>query len=126
MIVIWEGIVVHHSASPDVSANEIDRWHREKGWKGVGYHFVIRANGDIEPARNFESAGAHARGRNQNYIGICLAGDFTKHPPTPEQISSLIHLTKGIKSRWSAEKIEKHHDNCPGPMLPWDFFIQAV
>ncbi|MCG8515668.1 MAG: N-acetylmuramoyl-L-alanine amidase [Halanaerobiales bacterium] len=126
MIGIWKGIVIHHSASHDVSANTIDRWHKERGWQEIGYHFVIRANGDVEPARSWERAGAHAKGRNREYIGICLTGKFTEHPPTPEQVTSLIHLVRGLRSRWGAEKIEKHHDQCPGPMFPWAFFSEAV
>ena len=127
----WTGIVIHHSASHDVSANEIDRWHRERGFAEVGYHFVIRKNGDIEPARNFEKAGAHARtgakqSRNRTHLGICLTGKFTEHPPTIEQINSLVHLVKGIKNRWGIETIEKHHDQCPGPHFPWTFFIEAI
>lgn len=127
----WTGIVIHHSDSPDVSANEIDRWHRERGFNEIGYHFVIRTNGAIEPARSFEKAGAHARtgadeSRNRTHIGICLTGRFTTHPPTEEQIISLIKLTKGLKERYDIQSIERHHAQCPGPMFPWTFFLEAV
>ena len=53
-------IVLHHSASADVSAAEIHGWHRAKGWAGIGYHFVIRKNGSIERGRPQEMIGAHA------------------------------------------------------------------
>jgi len=37
----WQGIVVHHSALDSGSAQSIDRLHKNKGWDGLGYHFVI-------------------------------------------------------------------------------------
>jgi N-acetylmuramoyl-L-alanine amidase len=98
--------IVHHSASHDVSVSTIDQWHKERGWKCIGYHFVIRANGDIEKGRPLTMKGAHARGRNQ-CIGICLTGydNFTQ-----EQIKSLIKLLKQLKIK----VIEPHHEKCPG------------
>jgi len=35
----WEGIVIHHSASHGVSANTIDEWHRERGWRWESGYF---------------------------------------------------------------------------------------
>ena len=98
--------VIHHTASHDVSAKEIDRWHKERGWDGIGYHFLIRKNGDIEKGRPLYKQGAHAKGRN-NWIGIALTGydKFTK-----EQIASLKALIKKLKIKY----IEPHHEKCPG------------
>ena len=122
-----QGIVVHHSASGvSIDANDIDRWHKERGWKGVGYHFVITVDGTIQPARNFESVGAHKRGYNDTHIGICLVGDFTKHAPTSRQIDSLIKLSKGIISRWDLKEVIQHHENCPGNKFPWNYFKAQI
>jgi N-acetylmuramoyl-L-alanine amidase len=41
-------LVVHCSATQpksDIGAKEIRQWHREKGWIDIGYHFVIRRDG---------------------------------------------------------------------------------
>ncbi len=122
----WSGIVIHHSASGDVSANEIDRWHRERGWKEIGYHFVIRTDGSIEPARDFRSAGAHAYGRNTTHLGICLTGHFGQYPPEKEQVISLIQLVRGCINRWDISSVERHHEHCPGQYLPWNFFKNAI
>ena len=123
-----KGIVIHHSASHDVSANTIDGWHKEKGWAGVGYHFVIRFDGTIEPARVWDKAGAHAYGRNSTHLGICLTGHFGRHEPTDEQVESLTQLVKGIMTRFGIEKdmVEQHHEECPGKMFPWDNFIERL
>lgn len=85
-------IVVHHSASADVSADQIHQWHLNKGWSGIGYHYVIRKSGDIEPGRPVDTVGAHTIGYNGDSIGICLTGNFQQHSPSPEQITSLVKL----------------------------------
>lgn len=101
--------VIHHTASHDVSATEINRWHKERGWDGIGYHYVIRKDGSIEKGRSLSKRGAHAKGRNDR-VGIVLTGydDFDVR-----QISSLKKLLADL----SVQNIEKHHGNCPGKGL---------
>ena len=70
-------IAVHCAATPpkaDIGVAAIDRWHRAKGWNGVGYHRVIRRDGTIEQGRPDEAVGAHVEGFNSTAVGICLAG----------------------------------------------------
>lgn len=124
----WKGIVVHHSASHDVSANEIERWHKQRNFRTIGYHFVIRQSGALEPARVFDQAGAHKRGYNASHLGICLTGRLHKHPPTLEQVTGLVRLTWGLMERFGIEpeNIIKHHEQCPGKMFPWDFFMSEI
>ena len=58
-------IILHCSAvRPDQtsSAAQIDTWHRQRGWKlGIGYHYVVRRDGQIEPGRPEWMVGAHCR-----------------------------------------------------------------
>jgi hypothetical protein len=98
--------VLHHTASHDVSASTIDKWHKQRGWDGIGYHFVIRANGSVEKGRSLNKSGAHAKGRN-HYIGIALTGYDTF---TDAQIKSLNALIK----RLGITHVERHHEQCPG------------
>lgn len=70
-------LVVHCSATPpdaDVGVKEIDKWHRDRGWLKVGYHFVIRRDGTIEQGRYLDETGAHVSGENDHSLGICLVG----------------------------------------------------
>jgi len=101
--------VLHHTASHDVSAKEIGSWHKEFGWDGIGYHFVIRANGDIEEGREYSKIAAHAKGRN-HLTGIVLTGNDEF---TGQQIHALIRLLKRLKIK----QIERHHEECPGEGL---------
>lgn len=70
-------VFVHCSASdrPEHdSAAVIDRWHREKGWAGIGYHFFIRKDGTLELGRDLEKIPAAQEGNNTGTIAICLHG----------------------------------------------------
>lgn len=73
--------VLHTSATPGdwwmgKSANqmrdEIDRWHKSRGWRGIGYHRVIAPDGTIALGRSLHEIGAHVLERNRGTIGICL------------------------------------------------------
>ncbi|MGB6230746.1 MAG: N-acetylmuramoyl-L-alanine amidase [Litorimonas sp.] len=81
-------IVIHCAAtmpSLDIGAEDIDRWHKARGWSGIGYHGVIRRNGAFEPGRSVHKTGAHARGFNRNSIGVCLAGGLGRdNRPAPD------------------------------------------
>ncbi len=71
-------IVIHHSASSLATTKEdIDKWHKSRGWSGCGYNFVIEGDGKLVLGRPLERVPAQARGYNTNSIGICLVGDNT-------------------------------------------------
>lgn len=116
----WQGIVIHHSASPDVSAKEIDQWHKDRGWNGIGYHYVVRKDGEVEEGRSIKKRGAHDRGRNNTHIGICCTGNFNKHGPDRRQITALIRLTNKLIGYHNLKTVERHHENCPGKLFPFD------
>lgn len=75
-------IVIHCSDTPagmDIGAAEIRQWHTDpppkgRGWKDIGYHWVIRRNGNIEAGRPESEVGAHVEGHNANSIGVCMVG----------------------------------------------------
>lgn len=89
-------IIVHCSASTFGDVATIDRWHKERGWSGIGYHYVITngvakkhepydpaIDGLIQTGREWQKIGAHCKGRNGDSIGICLIG---RHHFTAEQL----------------------------------------
>jgi N-acetyl-anhydromuramyl-L-alanine amidase AmpD len=129
-------IVLHHSASADVPAEEIHAWHLARGWAGIGYHFVIRHNGTIERGRPLESIGAHAGpGVNGHSIGICLAGDFNKAEPSTSQINSLIELITYLNTYYASTApegldIKLHREmaatECPGVLFPEEKIKQLL
>lgn len=113
-------IVIHCSASPNGAQHDvrdIDRWHRERGWSGVGYHYVIPCTGDVQHGRSIHQAGAHAKGHNANSIGICLIGtDQFAHA----QWDALAATVQTLTHVYSGVSIVGHRDlpnvakTCPG------------
>jgi N-acetylmuramoyl-L-alanine amidase len=121
-------IIIHCAATrpeQDVGVAEIDRWHRERGWNGIGYHYVIRRNGLVETGRSEERMGAHVRGHNADSIGVCLAGghgssadDAPEDHYTPEQLRALPRLIGEIQGRYPGATVHGHNEYaakaCPG------------
>ena len=91
-------IIVHCSATPEgrnVSAATIDKWHKERGWSGIGYHYVVKLDGSIEYGRMVDKVGDHCKGHNKSSIGICYIGGCdsdmkAKDTRTPQQIASML------------------------------------
>lgn len=114
-------IVVHCSATDeelDVGVDEIRAWHKEKGWSDVGYHYVIRRNGQGEIGRGITEIGAHVKGHNKESIGICLVGGVNETGQatnnfTPEQFNTLEKILIGMKAYAPDAKILGHRDLSP-------------
>lgn len=117
--------IIHHTASGDVSAKTIHGWHLNQGWAGIGYHFVIRANGAIERGRPEHTIGAHAGpAGNSDSIGIVLTGNFETGKPSVAQIDSLAWLLKDyLMPKYGKLQVQGHKDvmptACPGKNFPW-------
>lgn len=117
-------IIVHCSAtrpSHDIDAEEIDRWHKKRGWSGIGYHFFIKREGQIQLGRPLEKSGAHTKGLNKNSIGICYAGGVKEERGengkweaddnrTSQQKDSLLSLLKLLKNMFPEAIIHSHRD----------------
>lgn len=100
--------VIHCSDSMHGDVAEIRRWHKARGWRDVGYHFVIRRDGEIEIGRMLTDIGAHAKGFNRNSIGTCLIGkdnDFTE-----AQFDALRRLDASLRSQFDGIKTVEHRE----------------
>ena len=118
-------IIVHCSATREgdnsINAEVIDRWHKKRGWKGIGYHFVVLIDGSIETGRMINKCGAHTKGMNCKSIGVCYIGGVesernnkgkysAKDTRTPEQIATLLELLRLLKKIYPDAKIHGHRD----------------
>ena len=101
-------IVIHCSAtkpSMDVDAETIRNWHvNERGWRDIGYHKVIKRNGDVEDGRDVRDSGAHAAGYNSKSVGVCMVGGMAEDNSaeanfTAQQWTALLDLVKQLKSK---------------------------
>lgn len=56
---------------------EVRRWHvEERGWRDIGYHYLIDRDGTVAKGRPLEQTGAHTKGKNTGTVGIALFGGF--------------------------------------------------
>jgi N-acetyl-anhydromuramyl-L-alanine amidase AmpD len=111
-------IVLHCSATKagqKVTIADIRDWHKQRGFKDIGYHYVIYDDGIIVTGRNPAEAGAHVEGHNSDSIGICYTGglDATGKPAdtrTESQKSSILSLLKTLKKLYPKAIILGHRD----------------
>ena len=117
-------VVVHCSDTPngrETSAEDIHRWHRERGWDGIGYHHVIKLNGEIEAGRPRFWQGAHADPFNKDSIGVCLVG---RDEFTADQMRALEGLILSYKAEYSDAQVLGHNDLNPHKTCP-NFDVKA-
>ena len=114
-------IVIHCSATradQPLSAAELERMHRMRGFNGCGYHYYIRRDGQICTMRPVERVGAHAKGYNATSIGICYEGGLDAHgvaadTRTDLQKRSLRILVRVLVSDFPIREIVGHRDLSP-------------
>lgn len=139
----WKKIVVHHSASPVkgsdgklIGVKTIRNWHLDRGFRDIGYHFVVLADGKVEVGRAITEQGAHCLAglRNTIAIGVCLVGDFTKHEVPEKQLISAVNLAQRLRKEFKINigDIELHsevkgaHTLCPGKLFPKEKFHKLL
>lgn len=112
-------IIVHCTATPegkDFKAADIDKWHKQKGWDGIGYHHVVDLDGTVEPGRPESKVGAHCYGHNQNSVGVVYVGGVAsngktpKDTRTPQQKAALVKLLTELKHKYPGVTIHGHRD----------------
>ena len=115
-------IIIHCSAvrpNQTSSAKKIDEWHKDRGFKCIGYHYVIRRDGTIEQGRPEWEIGAHCHVKGQNHnkysIGVCYEGglDIRGQPAdtrTAEQKQTMRRLLEELHERYPRAMIVGHRD----------------
>lgn len=118
-------IIIHCSGTPEGrehNAADIKRWHLQRGWKDIGYHFVVKIDGTVELGRPIDQVGAHAKGHNANSIGICYVGGCDKNMKakdtlTDAQQASIQSLIIDMKNSYPITKLIGHNEvsskSCP-------------
>jgi hypothetical protein len=127
-------LVLHHTAYPSdrvgttVAAQsrhmrEIERWHLDRGFLAIGYHFVISPSGRIFRCRPVDRMGAHVKGHNRGTVGICLMGDFDHDRPTVAALAALAAVRAKLIPGAEGRPLLGHRDHsgqataCPGRFL---------
>lgn len=122
-------IVLHHAAASVCDAKTIHEWHLNRGFSGIGYHFLVRKDGTIERGRAEHLVGAHAAGNNSNSIGICFEGNFETETMGEAQKNAGSELVEYLKKKYSIGIVVRHKDlaatACPGKNFPFEEILQG-
>lgn len=116
-------IIIHCTATRPgavVHVSDVDRWHRQRGWAGIGYHYLIEPDGTIEPGRPLWKVGAHCHGHNRHSIGVAYVGglDAHGHPAdtrTPEQTEAIAALCARFMLMFNLTPADIHGHNHYNP-----------
>lgn len=116
-----DSIIIHCSATKagqDFTAADIDRWHRERGFNGIGYHYVIRLDGKLEKGRDVALAGAHCKSWNERSIGICYIGGLDENgrpadTRTNAQKRVLYQMIMDLQREYNILQVLGHRDTSP-------------
>ena len=116
-------VVLHHAAAVACSPYQVDSWHKANGWSGIGYHYFIRKDGTIYRGRPEWSTGAHASGKNNESIGVCVEGNYDVEYIMPDdQKEAVKAVLADIKKRYPNTTVKGHKDvgatGCPGKYYP--------
>lgn len=129
-----DSIIVHCSATKagrDFTAADIDRWHRERGFNSIGYHYVIRLDGKLEKGRDVALAGAHCKGWNERSVGICYIGGLDENgrpadTRTNAQKRVLYQIIMDLQREYNILQVLGHRDTSPdlngdGVIEPYEY-----
>lgn len=111
-------IIVHCTATPEgreVKVAEIRRWHLQRGFRDIGYHYVIHLDGSVEVGRAEAQAGAHCTGHNAHSIGVCYVGGCNrqmqpKDTRTAAQRTALVKLIHELQARYPDATVHGHRE----------------
>lgn len=107
-------IAIHHSATASGDAFAFANYHvNTLGWAGVGYHYVVKANGEIQWCGDLNTTRANVANNNSYIIGICLVGNFLNTKPTEEQKRSTKELVTYLEKTIPTIKDVKGHSEFP-------------
>lgn len=126
-----KGVVVHYPGAPTLAlgAHETcrkqvqnwDRQHRNQGWNGIGYNYLVCHHGIVLTGRGINKQGAHAPGANSTHVGVQLMV-ANPNDATAAQLKGFRDLLVWLKARGvNTNNITGHRDwsntSCPGNIL---------
>ena len=110
-------IILHCAATVEgksFTAADIEKWHKKRGFKKIGYHYVIKLDGTIEKGREEKETGAHTVNHNSKSIGIFYIGGLAKDAKTPKdtrtdkQKEAMYQLVDDVMNRYNITLNEIH------------------
>jgi N-acetylmuramoyl-L-alanine amidase len=121
-------IIIHCTATPDgkwFDRNDVNAWHKQRGWSMIGYHFLILLDGSIQVGRPIGMEGSHVKGHNNGTIGIAYVGGLSANGKKPEdtrtqpQVDAMFWLCQALVDKFNIKKpIKGHYEYDAGKACP--------
>lgn len=120
-------IVVHCLQTPVQradSAEDVHKWHKDKGWSGIGYHYVIQADGTLQIGRDIDKQGAHVYKHNKGTIGVAMAGgmdwdgNIVENSFTKDTLMVLDDMLRKLMCMYPDAKVVGHRELDPNRACP--------
>ena len=113
-----EKIILHCTATPEgreVTVADVSAWHKERGFRTIGYHYLVYLDGTVVRGRREEEIGAHCLGQNAGSIGVCYVGGLDsrgrpKDTRTAAQRVALRNLVEGLQRRYPHATLHGHNE----------------
>ena len=120
-------IIIHCTATPEGREHDvadIRRWHLQRGFNDIGYHYLIHIDGTVEEGRPLNKQGAHCSGENKGSIGLCYVGGMSKDMKkakdtrTQAQKDSLIKLMHELIYKYNKDMTIHGHNEYANKACP--------
>lgn len=111
-------IILHCTATPEgreVTVADVTAWHKERGFRTIGYHYLVYLDGTVVRGRREEEIGAHCLGQNAGSIGVCYVGGLDsrgkpKDTRTAARRVALRNLVEGLQRRYPHATLHGHNE----------------
>lgn len=112
-------IIIHCTATPagrPVTVGQVTAWHKARGFRTIGYHYLIYGDGSIHEGRPLDEVGAHCLGHNAHSIGICYVGGLEAESLKPmdtrtvRQKQALRELVTRLRARFPGITVHGHRE----------------
>ena len=110
-------IAVHCTATAQTATIEAIQkyWREHLKWAMPGYHYIVKANGEIVELLSIDKVSNGVKGFNQETINVCYIGgvdknNIPKDTRTIAQKKSLKAILVTYKKRFPTAKIQGHRD----------------
>lgn len=112
-------IIIHCTATPEgrhIDVATLRKWHvKDRGWKDIGYHYVIYLDGSVHEGRPVALSGAHTTGHNSDSIGVVYVGGTDKDLKAKDTLNeaqevALVNLIHALRDRFGKLTIHGHNE----------------
>ncbi len=98
-----------------LEVSQIDKWHRDRGFSEIGYHYVIYADGTIATGRDIRKKGAHVKGHNHDSVGVAYVGGLDNNlvpqdTMTMQQELAFLHLVNSLRVVFGDLSVHGHNE----------------